>query len=300
MSVIRFGKSEMDVLYHYCSPSAFVAILTGKSLWLSSMSLSNDSMEGRVLAEVFSRRLQKDGIDPAIASLLQDLLGELEQTFDGLGFCLSEDGDLLSQWRGYAADGYGFSIGFSRKYLETLSVAEDRKLAAFKLKRVIYDADEQEAEIDESFAYAKKAITDGRLKYPSPLGLLSGLGSADAESDFQRRKSDYERALRSVTLKMFLEFRKLFTLKNRAFSEEREWRLMSFITKKDADPCQFRASKTGLIPYRSYDMLDLHMQQIYEVIIGPKNTTPDFVVRKLLQQAGFDNVSIKRSSATYR
>lgn len=290
----------MDVLYHYCSPHAFVAMLTEKSLWLSSMSLSNDSMEGRVLAEVFSRRFQKDGIDPAVASQLQRILLELEQTLDGLGFCLSEVGDLLSQWRGYATDGHGFSIGFSRKYLEALSNAADRKMATFRLKRVIYNPAEQEAEVERSYAFAKKNIDDGKLKFPYPPGLLTGFGDPDVQSQYERRKSEYGDALQSVTQVLASEFRNLYVFKNPAFAEEREWRLMSFLTKTDNDPCSFRASATGLIPYRAYEMLDLETQPIYEVIIGPKNTTPEYVIQKLLLQSGFKDVRIRRSSATYR
>jgi len=290
----------MDVLYHYCSPQAFVAMLTEKSLWLSSMSLSNDSMEGRVLAEVFSRRFQKDGIDPAVASQLKKILLELGQTLDGLGFCLSEVGDLLSQWRGYATDGHGFSIGFSRKYLEELSNTADRKMATFRLKRVIYNPAEQEMEVERSYAFAKKNIDEGKLKFPPPPGLLTGFGDPDVQSQYERRKIEYGNALQSVTQVLASEFRNLYVFKNPAFAEEREWRLMSLLTKTDNDPCSFRASATGLIPYRPYEMLDLEMQPIYEVIIGPKNTTPEYVIQKLLLQSGFKDVRIRRSSATYR
>lgn len=290
----------MDVLYHYCSPQAFVAMLTEKSLWLSSMSLSNDSMEGRVLAEVFSRRFQKDGIDPAVASQLKKILLELGQTLDGLGFCLSEVGDLLSQWRGYATDGHGFSIGFSRKYLEELSNTADRKMATFRLKRVIYNPAEQEMEVELSYAFAKKNIDEGKLKFPPPPGLLTGFGDPDVQSQYERRRIEYDNALQSVTQVLASEFINLYVFKNPAFAEEREWRLMSLLTKTDNDPCSFRASATGLIPYRPYEMLDLEMQPIYEVIIGPKNTTPEYVIQKLLLQSGFKDVRIRRSSATYR
>ena len=31
--------------------------------------------------------------------------------------CFSKNGDLLSQWRAYAEDGKGFSIGFDSNYI---------------------------------------------------------------------------------------------------------------------------------------------------------------------------------------
>jgi hypothetical protein len=61
-------------------------------------------MEGTLVAEVLARIAEADGLDQAETQRLQELVSGLEQVIDGLGFCLSEDGDLLSQWRGYAAN----------------------------------------------------------------------------------------------------------------------------------------------------------------------------------------------------
>ena len=53
---------------------------------------------------------------------LQRRLSYLSALVDGLGFCLSKKGDLLSQWRGYADDAFGVSIGFEKDYLKKLSM----------------------------------------------------------------------------------------------------------------------------------------------------------------------------------
>lgn len=85
----------METLFHYCSPAAFVEIITGKKIWLSSLKLSNDSMEGKLMKETFSRLFEKDQLDSSVAVILQDCLAYWEELFDGLGFCLSENADLL-------------------------------------------------------------------------------------------------------------------------------------------------------------------------------------------------------------
>lgn len=36
-----------DILYHYCSNAAFLSIVETDSIWLSDLSLSNDSHEGQ-------------------------------------------------------------------------------------------------------------------------------------------------------------------------------------------------------------------------------------------------------------
>jgi len=97
----------MMILYHYCSNTDFHSIIENRRILLSSLSLSNDSMEGKLVAEILARIAKADGLDQPATRRLQESVSRLEQLFDGLGFCLSEDGDLLSQWRGYAADATG-------------------------------------------------------------------------------------------------------------------------------------------------------------------------------------------------
>ena len=57
--------------------------------------------------------------------------------------CFSEEADLLSQWRGYAQDGTGVFIGFSKKVLSTLEVEH---YTAFK--KVTYGKSEQSEYIE--------------------------------------------------------------------------------------------------------------------------------------------------------
>jgi hypothetical protein len=111
----------MEALYHYCPTAAFHSIIQTRSIWLSSLTLANDTMEGKLVVEALTRLAQRDGLDRVAVERLKDSVALLEGMFDGLGFCLSEDGDLLSQWRGYASDATGVAIGFSRAHLQTLA-----------------------------------------------------------------------------------------------------------------------------------------------------------------------------------
>jgi len=107
-----------EPLYHYCSNEAFCSILKSKSLWLSSLSLSNDKIEGQWFYKIFTKALKKAGHDEQVG---QKLKTRSEQArVDMFGLCLSEDKDLLSQWRGYAAGGAGVSIGFNRSFLQSI------------------------------------------------------------------------------------------------------------------------------------------------------------------------------------
>ena len=69
---------------------------------MSSLTLSNDFMEGKHVSDLLCEFLGKEDLDEATSEALKEAVSFLNQFVDGLGFCLSEDGNLLSQWRGYA------------------------------------------------------------------------------------------------------------------------------------------------------------------------------------------------------
>ena len=288
----------MTILYHYCSNNSFHSIIENRRICLSSLSLSNDSMEGKLVAEILVRIAKADGLDQAATHRLQQSVSILEQVFDGLGFCLSEDGDLLSQWRGYAADATGVSIGFSKDYLEQLAKTsrpvQGSDKPGFTLQRVEYDPAIQEELIKPTYIEIKKLINEGAFKFPSRRSLLDWRSDDEVKRDDEKIK----RAFSNLSMRVLLLFEKLFLLKTDAFSEEKEWRLISYLVKRD-DTCSFRALNDRIVPFREYELLELESKSIVEVILGPKNTTPDYVIDGLLKQSGFTNVKILHSNATY-
>lgn len=109
--------SNPKTLYHYCSPENFLRILQSREIQLSALKLSNDTLEGKLVARTLLRIAERNKMDEQHRQRLLEMLEFFETSCEGLGFCLSADGDLLSQWRGYANDGAGIAIGFSTDYL---------------------------------------------------------------------------------------------------------------------------------------------------------------------------------------
>ena len=286
----------MTILYHYCSNNAFHSIIENRRIWLSSLSLSNDSMEGKLVAEILARIAKADGLDQAATHRLQDTVSGLEKVIDGLGFCLSEEGDLLSQWRGYAADATGVSIGFSKDYLEQFAEASRSKKSGFMLQRVEYDLEIQESLIEPTYRRIKELINEGAFKFPGKRTLLDARSDDEVERDNEKIKSAFSR-LSMTVLTLFTE---LFLLKTSAFREEREWRLISHFVKGGDDTCSFRSLNDRIVPFREFDLLESENGSIVEVILGPKNITPSYVIESFLKQHGFANVKISRSKASYR
>ena len=284
----------MEKLYHYCSNQGFLSIIENRSIWLSALSLSNDSMEGKIVSERLMNIAKLDNLDETVLPQYQTIISGLDSFIDGLGFCLSESGDLLSQWRGYANDATGVSVGFSKNYLEQLSEVEKPKREyGFKLHKVEYKSEFQESLLKPTYATIKKLIEEGAFNH------IAKMSSLKIRSEEERKKD--LAAFYKLLFKTLELLPVLFLLKGKAFQEEREWRIISYLVKNgDINECSFRAMNDRILPYREFELLDLETDSIVEVILGPKNMTPNYIIDGLLKQNGFTNVVISRSEATYR
>jgi hypothetical protein len=123
------------------------------------------------------------------------------------------------------------------------------------------------------------------------------------EENEQRRIAD----LRSMGLRFMLFYFYLYQFKNPAFAEEREWRLISYLAPgkgedaaKATSAMEFRALKDRLIPFWRIALETLNQPSITEIVLGPKNITPESVMQSLLQRHGWNNVKVRRSSSSYR
>lgn len=286
----------MDTLFHYCSSATFASIISRKAIWLSSLSLSNDTMEGRLVTTTLDRLLSQLTVDSEEIEQVRKSFRYAEEMCDGLGFCLSEKPDLLSQWRGYADDGQGFSIGFNAKYLEELGRPVSEDVSGFRLKKVLYKQDEHEDALKPGYEKIKGLIDSGGLKFPK-----YGLINMPDEDELKRRNDEHNQSLQNLWVHAAgTIFTEAHRLKSEAFSEEAEWRLVSYLISDGDDPALFRSAGNRLVPYREFELRPLATQSIAEVYVGPKNITPDIFIQKFLRASGFTNVVVKRSAATYR
>ncbi|GLQ91610.1 DUF2971 domain-containing protein [Dyella acidisoli] len=283
----------MGLFYHYCVPSTFHSIVSGRSLWLSSLSMSNDSMEGKLVSNIVSTLAKDDKVEAKVLEEIKTIVGFYEYVADGFGICLSVEGDLLSQWRGYAGDATGFSIGFNGLYLAQL--AEQQKDANIVVQRVIYDKQQQVDLVKPLYETIKKRVESG------PLGEQDET-SAEATESFGQALA-YEEKLNKARVNLIQRFGptippSLFAMKSSAFAEEKEWRVISLGVA--LGNCSFRVSGNKIVPYRSLALDDLTQPAIVKVILGPKNPTPKRVVERFLENNGFKDVRVEQSTLTYR
>jgi hypothetical protein len=258
-------------------------------------------MEGRIAATAIDALAQRDGLDLVTRERLRGYLAIFDQISEGLGFCLSEDGDVLSQWRGYTADGSGIAIGFSAGYLNWLADQPQSGGSswAFRLQQVKYQPAEHQAEVEPTYQAAKKLIDQGAFRITGVRSLL------DSRTDEQLAKeaATFERKRTELSMVLLAGlFAKLYLLKSQAFQEEKEWRLISHRLLAAIDVVSYRSASDRLIAYRSYKLLDAvpPLQPITDVVLGPKLLTPVHMVKVFLKERSFGHVSVRRSAASYR
>ncbi|WP_397473502.1 DUF2971 domain-containing protein [Pusillimonas sp.] len=299
------------ILYHYCSPEAFLSIIQGKKLWLSRINNMSDYMEGSWAVGI---------INQALASLEQEFGSELVQQvadlynankFSPYVCCFSEDGDLLSQWRGYASDGHGFSIGFNSELFPCSVGVPQRaytKETQLRLSKIEYQLEAQQSFIQKLLKLVMHDLTakEGEI----PLGRMLQLASMSMKSE-------------GVSLPGFPcgGVHELITqltgysviAKNPAFHEEREHRLIhapmvlaSQINNKttsslfEISDSKYRVSNNRICAYYEFDFSEFMSEGIIaEIIKGPKNGTYSDL-GAIFGKMERPDIQIKQSKASYR
>lgn len=315
-------KKAKGILYHYCSNASFLSIIENRELRASEYSLSNDRLEGKWFRKVFEDFCDDRGLS---ASQLQVVLRMYDALFRNYGFagvCLSEDGDVLSQWRAYSDNGAGVSIGFDSAGFYEEPVPPNPP-ALPPLSKVIYDVKTQRqivapnvAQIVEFFKTHKTIKTDKLFAWmeKSVLEATKSGGVGPPDEATAKQMKDIEVLYYSVLT--FLPL--LYNFKNPAFQEKREWRGGNFVgllsvtnavateltarMQKELTPdlearrreeigwglhnVDYRALPDRIVPYRSF-RLEPETRVIREVVIGPRNITPILNVAECLRRYGW-------------
>lgn len=279
-----------EVLWHYCSNDSLVSIVKSKSIRLSSLSLSNDYMEGKLIQSLLKEEVRKQLGPNFNHKVLERVFLVIEAFTDGLGFCLSEEPDLLSQWRGYADNAQGVSIGFSRKELS--EKIESLEVKDTVLERVSYSKKAHEEILRPIVQKIIELFNNGLLSEPKMGGLLV----ENPVEKFNDEMNNFQLAHQEIARQLILIKERLFLVKSEAFSEENEWRILRINDKKYTE-ADFYSRGSTIVPYT---LLDLPCNSIREIILGPKNNTPPDVVKMMLENNGFKTTSVKISEASYR
>jgi hypothetical protein len=234
-------------LFHYTSQAGLLGILKTRSFWASNIHYMNDASEFSYATQRVRAALQaalKDAQSPR-ADVYATLLKQIG-TVEGahvFAVSLSEEGDLLSQWRGYCPDGGGYSLGFG---FETL--IEPMKRNGFRLVKCLYRVHEHETVVRELVQSALRRVADCPPLAPE--------WPARLESTAQ----EFIRDLLFVGP----------AIKHTTFFEEREWRLVAGPVPINHSSIKFRCGKNALIPYFDLKIAsDGDPLEVAQINIGP-------------------------------
>ena len=271
-----------DELTYYCGEHVFLSFLENKQLWLTSLSQSNDAAEGRWMRQYWldlflqgrseAKRLARRGAAQCMDTASHGRMA--------LGVCFSEERDLLSQWRGYAEDGAGFSVTFFREALE--AVAKAHCASKLHLTKIAYgNQDFEEIAVIVRGLHSAFGKDAERYTEANDIGDLSLEFGTNGD-----KHNQYEEAARS-----------LYTAKNGAFREEKEWRLFTYGNLSSIDGVKLRGTGKAISPYIP---VSIPAEAVSQITLGPTNQTPKHVLEFALKHNGFFDVAIRTSNASYQ
>lgn len=288
--ISRHQGDRPRLLYHYTSPQGLVGIVSSGRFWATNANYLNDTQE-LVHAQGLIRTYIDEislGLSEAESEIVRRAIPNViggNLVNDVYVTCFCEEGDLLSQWRAYAGNGSGYSVG-----IDAFHIGQYRDVGkSVILRKVIYDPDMQRSlvrsVVDATLKHVRENYDSMSIKNLDDIGVLPTISSFLGDS--------------------LTEFCLYF--KHQAFSEEREWRAISLVDREDdLESIKLRVSGNLLAPYvetslSSYDE-DYPILPIAEVFCGPTlaDKLTEDSVHLLLHKHDQAHVEVRRSSAPYR
>ena len=289
------ARPPNDKLFHYTDSNGLLGILSSEVFWATNIEYLNDSSELAYCIALIRDRLERKKIAVSRNALspISRLFVAAQETFNRFRdltvyvSCFCEDGDLLSQWRGYGRAGGGYAIGIEPRYGN--AAPDERPQIA--LRKVFYELKDQERLIDESIGQLEALWAHMTRKTKDQPTLMEA--EKKILSFFRREVGDY-----------------IWCFKNPVFREEKEWRFCYITSADDAKKrlVKFRPALEFISPYVEFDLFKLfdlrkaQTLQVCEVICGPTLHPHHSVeaVKHVLAVHGYERVDVRASSVPLR
>jgi hypothetical protein len=272
-------------LFHYTDLNGLLGIIQNGDLWLTHSRYSNDEEEmahgQRVAQEAVVDALKQAAGDQPRTEYVQQLKTLIDEpSSEGVYICcFCQKDNLLSQWRGYGANGAGVSVQFDSTVFSDWTGA-DCQHGLMRFWKVFYKPETQRRIIDAAINFA--------------FSFNKGLPS----SQLAERAAD--------AIQFFIP-----TFKNTDFAEEAEWRLIFTPNCQCTIGPVFRVRGSMLVPY--YRLQDLSPSPaamgairppllIGHITVGPSASKVLNVasVRMLLDRYGYTGVTAEASQTSFR
>jgi hypothetical protein len=262
-----------ELVYHYTDAAGLIGMLQSNKIWATDYRFLNDKSEvghtRKAVRSIVSTALGSCK-DETCAKFYREILAyqEVESTADSYVFSLSEEGDDLGQWRGYAKEGYGFTVGFCGNSIYEPTEEE----ADYSFLKIEYNQAEQ-------IAVMKRAMKDfeSKLKYIEKDKDIDIDDAADKAANW----FDWLVEIRAVGNK------------HGSFRLEREWRIVGAVPVDDAHgEVRIRASGPRLVRYIELSLGKKPAKKlpVRRIGIGPgfQGTEEVHAVKALCRENGYE------------
>ncbi len=271
-------------LYHYTDLSSLVGIISCEEFWMSNLFYQNDKDEYEIglnnFRAVLEKIKKKYSSDKKITIFLNSLDSALEllsrQSVYTLS--LSEEPDLISQWRGYADNCKGVRI--------ELSDFSKMKEPGVQLLPCLYNSEDHEKYVEE---LVNKAVDI--FSKTNETGVTK-------KSDFSGSERTYSDAIQAAG-SFFISTANVACgiIKSNCFSEEKEWRLIKFRPNE----IYFRSRPNLIVPY-----IKKHIPNFKNILTdvmicsAAEKDSLRRSIRFMLDEKGFRETTVSDSNIPYR
>lgn len=235
-----FELPPKKTLYHYTGIGSLLGIEQSESLWASSVYFLNDGEEIVYAQKLLIKLIKEKEAHGIEADFLNQFI-EWVKPFNNIPynmfiFSLSEEQNLLSQWRSYTPHGKGVSIGFSPMAVK--NIIKENKL---KIAKCRYDNDEHSEIMN---ILLERMLHTFRNSHPR------------LDTSKEPHNQEYHKFLEQFRGDILQVFS---TIKHPAFKEEKEWRLISKYYPSYVVPeIKYREGASMLVPYTEFRIQRWH------------------------------------------
>jgi hypothetical protein len=269
-----FPQQPPGIIYHYTTQKGILGIIENREMWATQVHFLNDKHEIFLTFKLLKNELERQ-VGKCQQAEQKRLLCDIREFLDVMDqghICISsfcEEGDLLSQWRGYGNLGKGYAIGFDLKELTRIA-----KFHHFVLWPCVYEPELQ-------------------------LELVRYLIDLWCQN-FAKKNISRKTMFASVDVDIC---QLAPIIKDESFSEEKEWRLVSSVVSSKSPRFAFREGQYSLIPYYNFPIIDDDKKNcIDSVVVGPSPhmELASNSLKTFLDAQKLEEVKIKASKIPFR
>jgi hypothetical protein len=277
-------------LYHYATGSTLIEMIGSGEMWSTQLGCLNDASEVVYPIELLHAKAKKHlaaSTVPEVTTLLERIVSGLAKssilTEGRFVACFSEDGDDLSQWRGYSGGEGGYSLEFDSQHLRKGLLPGQNTI----LGKVEYKPGKHDAFLEDVLQAVTQFFRDGLQNNRAP-----------TIEEWIDEFIPYWANL----LMMFAPF-----IKHPKFCGEREWRLVYHLND-EAFPrmryLQRSSMMTQHVPLRLMMRGDNPCLPLKGIVVGPSRhkEVSRISIGDLLRTHGYSmqDVRVTETSIPYR